>query len=905
MKLLSFLTILPVCLCVDLVYYVQERKSPGTYVGDIAADTHSMDSVLPKNHNLITFSQLQQGTSGTSQFFRVSRKTGKIYTTQTIDAESLCTRYAECFEMMDVAVRKGASFIKLLEIKIIIQDVNDHQPEFPQKQVHIEFEEDVVKGTKVLIPNAKDKDVGVHNSKITYQLKKIIKEPFSLFVSKSVDGTSQLAINLEERLDREVKDSYKIQVIAKDGGSPSKQSILDVHITVTDVNDNFPGFSQNVYNVSIYNDYDQKKPVVVLTATDLDLGKNGEIIYEFSSQTSQLAQSHFEIKEKTGQIFLHKKFESGQKTTYKLYVKATDKGNLPLSSLAMVLVNVINQQNNIPKIEVNYVFTSTDNLTKISEDIEVGSFIAYVKVTDHDVGQNGDIHCDLHHEKFQLQRLGSKKYKVIIKNQLDRETEDHHDIVINCQDKGSPPLHSEKKFSIQVMDVNDVQPQFPKETFKFRLYENKKSKIPVGSINATDPDLGSGGKLTYSLITHSKHFLPFQITDYGFISTTTSLDHELQDIYKFQVMVKDNGIPSLNNTVNIIVEVRDENDNAPYFTFPSINPFTMDVVYYPHHTNNITVLKASDIDSRENAFLRYEITAGNEKQLFTLNPYTGLLFFSQIVSQEDVGYYKLVITVKDSGIPTLSVSTNLSLILTVNNETLGVLNAVYMKTDDRIHMYLLIVIVLVAVIITVPVTATISICFIQCKEQRSDPFLQEVSSTKKGASEHLMCPPLLEIPQPDDYIPRSTDPDVTQNTPSAGQKQKSSPQNKRKKCSLLAKKLQKGPDIIYREIGEEAKELKQFMFPECKSECEDCWNGSDTRIMKQLPGPGISEFYTTHSLLRTTRKKPLQKRSSYPRDSSINTRNLKTPNIGHIPDCTQWIVDSTEMTQSPDVRKKF
>lgn len=228
-----------------------------------------------------------------------------------------------------------------------------------------------------------------------------------------------------------------------------------------------------------------------------------------------------------------------------------------------------------------------------------------------------------------------------------------------------------------------------------------------------------------------------------------------------------------------------------------------------------------------------------------------------------------------------------------------------MKTDDRIHMYLLIVIVLVAVIITVPVTATISICFIQCKEQRSDPFLQEVSSTKKGASEHLMCPPLLEIPQPDDYIPRSTDPDVTQNTPSAGQKQKSSPQNKRKKCSLLAKKLQKGPDIIYREIGEEAKELKQFMFPECKSECEDCWNGSDTRIMKQLPGPGISEFYTTHSLLRTTRKKPLQKRSSYPRDSSINTRNLKTPNIGHIPDCTQWIVDSTEMTQSPDVRKKF
>ena len=95
---------------------------------------------------------------------------------------------------------------------------------------------------------------------------------------------------------------------------------------------------------------------------------------------------------------------------------------------------------------------------------------------------------------------------------------------------------------------------------------------------------GPGGILTYSLLTNSKQFLPFQITDNGLISTIVSMDHEFQSSYKFQVFVKDNGIPSLNNTVKVIVEVKDENDNAPYFTFPSINPIHNGRRLLPHVT---------------------------------------------------------------------------------------------------------------------------------------------------------------------------------------------------------------------------------------------------------------------------------------------------------------------------------
>ncbi|CAI9733518.1 protocadherin beta-2-like isoform X1 [Octopus vulgaris] len=48
--------------------------------------------------------------------------------------------------------------------------------------------------------------------------------------------------------------------------------------------------------------------------------------------------------------------------------------------------------------------------------------------------------------------------------------------------------HFVKSLSIQVTDINDVQPQFTKDTFQFLTYENKDKDFPIGFVNATDPD---------------------------------------------------------------------------------------------------------------------------------------------------------------------------------------------------------------------------------------------------------------------------------------------------------------------------------------------------------------------------------------------------------------------------------
>ncbi|CAI9732393.1 protocadherin beta-15-like isoform X1 [Octopus vulgaris] len=709
--------ILNTSLGVVLTYHVQEEQNPGTYVGDIAANTKFVDSFPPQGHNLITFSQLHESLTGNAQLFNVS-KIGKLYTGKTLDSESLCKYRRECFRMIEIAVRHEESFVKIIEIKIIVEDINDNEPIFPNKMINLQFDETDGKGTTKSIPSAVDKDVGILNSQITYVLQKDENAPFELSVLKRMVGTEKLDIVLKSKLDRETKDVYTIQVIAKDGGTPPREGILNVQISVTDVNDNAPIFSQNIYNVSVENANDIESPILILSAKDLDTDKNGAVSYYLNSETTDLAKSYFELNEVTGELFLSKKIPLKRRQTYKLYVEAKDGGEPSLNSIAMVYVNIINQQNNAPRIDVKFVSKSKDNSAVISEGVKVGSFIAYVKVTDNDAGLNGEVSCDLQNDKIQLQELGRKKYKVIVKNSVDRETEDYIDFSIICKDEGSPSLHTERRFSIQVMDVNDVQPQFTKDTFKFLTYENEKENFPVGYINATDPDLGQGGHLTYSLLHNHNDILPFQISDFGFISTTHSLDHEQQDIYEFNILVTDNGSPALNSTANVLVEVIDKNDNAPYFTFPSVNPFNIDVHYHPQSKNDVTTLRASDRDSHVNAFLRYEIIGGNHKQLFIINPYTGVLSFSRPVYQNDAGSYDLQFVVRDSGTPVLSATTTVFLTLTVSNSTSQLYTAQHTESDDMIHISLVVIIVIAAVIISTAIVVSIIVCIVQRQNQR-------------------------------------------------------------------------------------------------------------------------------------------------------------------------------------------
>ncbi|XP_014776984.1 protocadherin-18 [Octopus bimaculoides] len=739
---------LPGNLSVDLTYHVREEKAPWTYIGDITVDSQLLHTVPFGEHNQITFDQLHVRRSNSVQLFNVT-SSGKLYTAQTLDAESLCSYNIECFRIIKIAVHKFQTFMKILKVKIVIDDINDNQPEFPKKQISIVFSEGDAKEMAKPIPNAIDEDVGLQNSQIKYELQKTDNEPFALSVTKRITGSYKLAIILTQKLDRETKDKYNVEIIAADNGRPVNRNSLQVQITVTDVNDNAPVFTQNINNVSIKSTHPKDSPVVILSANDPDLDENAKIKFQYSSETSDAARRNFKLNSQTGEIFMVKNVSSGQKVMHKLLVEAQDNGVPQLSSSAIVYINIINQQNNAPEIEVNFVSELKKNTARISEDTKVGSFIAYVSVIDNDVGLNGQVECRIEQDNFLLLNLGSNEYKVTLKKKVDREIKDRYSITISCQDNGSPSLVTNRKFSIQVTDVNDVQPKFTKNVFKFLTYENERANFPIGYVNVTDFDLGSGGQLTFVLLSGINDNLPFQITDYGFISTTQSLDREKQESYKFKIFVKDNGTPPLNNTANVVVEILDQNDNAPYFTFPGVSPFSLDVHYHPQSKNDITVLRASDRDSHVNSFLSYNMIGNNVKQLFKVNPYTGVLSFARPVYQNDAGSYQLEFVVKDSGTPVLSATTTVSLTLTVSNKTSPMLAPVHMEADNMINITWVIVIVTTAVVVSVAVVITLTVCIVRCNNQRHNSHLAGMNAAMPAAGRdksHFFFQPKKPVP---------------------------------------------------------------------------------------------------------------------------------------------------------------
>ena len=106
--------------------------------------------------------------------------------------------------------------------------------------------------------------------------------------------TAVITSSYNNSLDRERNGTYYLKIRAKDGGN--KTSTVPLVVRITDVNDELPRFSQQVYYANVSEDAVRGTTVRRVTATDLDsLVLNKEITY-----TSTGADAKFYINRATG-----------------------------------------------------------------------------------------------------------------------------------------------------------------------------------------------------------------------------------------------------------------------------------------------------------------------------------------------------------------------------------------------------------------------------------------------------------------------------------------------------------------------------------------------------------------------------------------------------------------------------
>ena len=543
-----------------LEYFLLEELSANLLIGNAAVDARLSDIFNASIMSQLTYSFVPD-VDERQYLFDIDSNNAIIKTTQQIDRDTLCPGSQACYVLLHVQVHP-VSLNKVIRILVEILDINDHKPEFPESRMDLTILESAPRGSDFILPPATDSDSG-KNAIQGYELVGTT-EKFELQVTERDEEPVELTLVLKEELDREATDFYELKLVAHDGGNPSKSGSIIISITIEDINDNEPKFTNTTYEAFIDENIPIGSSVYQVSALDRDVGENGRIKYDFTEETQETYGDKFGIFETTGQIYLKDELDFEYGSTYLLVVTASDQGG-PESQPghATVIVRVKDDNDNPPKITLNTLTNS--GIAHVSEGSAPGDAVAQITVADQDGGENGKIECTLTHEKFALEAVHQSQYRIVTSHILDREIKPFYDLTVICRDLGSTPNVAMQEVNVQVVDINDESPEFEQRAYNAHIKELNQINDPLIQIHARDRDDGENGEVRYSLQSDARNM--FQIdADSGLITVNTVFDHDSPRQFTFHAVANDLGTPSRSAVATIIVSILDENDEIPLFS---------------------------------------------------------------------------------------------------------------------------------------------------------------------------------------------------------------------------------------------------------------------------------------------------------------------------------------------------
>ncbi|KAL3880620.1 hypothetical protein ACJMK2_032844 [Sinanodonta woodiana] len=554
-------------------------------------------------------------------------------------------RETEEFYFMDLIAKDGDDppLTGNLFINVTVIDVNDNPPRFTAPSYNITVNEDVTNGTVILTVLATDLDKG-NNGLVNYRLSPHqINEVFELFNINKVTGD----ITVIGKLVFTPGKVYKIIVEAFDLGDQPMASQTFVYVNVEDSGNNPPEIYINVLtNLGVAVVSELAKPGTVVahvSVVDHDAGNEGEVVCTIHKDyfDIDILPSADEYK-----IIVARQLDHERQNSTNVTVYCQDFGDPPLRSSSTFRVQILDENDNTPR------FTQPLYETSISENNEIEDSVLTVHADDIDDGVNAEIQYRLSPnvvDYLYIERSGLIRAKMI----LDREKTSSLNFLVYAVDGGSPQRTGSASVRIQILDVNDEKPVFNRVSYEFIISENRPSDTDVGMVSATDGDIGANAKLAFVIHPFYYQRVPFVVFSDGRIKTNTELDREIISSYDFQVIARDEGSPSLNNSVDVKVIVKDENDNFPKIHFPTPKNNTVRVPLTILPWSIITRIRASDADEpgNENSRLKYMIT--NNTHLFRVYSDTGDIQVTNYITEQDYGskIFELQIVVSDYGTP--------------------------------------------------------------------------------------------------------------------------------------------------------------------------------------------------------------------------------------------------------------
>ena len=608
-------------------FFISEGEPIGTVVGVISNATAPL-------------SVIHVQSSSWSQDLGINTSTGIIKTKNVLDRERI--------DKYDIfVVPEGSSPV---QVYVYVNDVNDNSPKFTRSVYEFTPYEGTNEKRKF---QAVDPDKGSNATQQYGIVSGNIGKAFELKTFQDASGLcAELVLASGKVLDREVRDTYLLNISAKDGGNPPRVCFALVNVTVLDVDDNVPVFTSKEYFANVSEGIVKGSNILNVSASDRDIDKNAQIVYSIERGSHSDPDRIFGVNPSTGLIRNNVALDYEKIKNYKIFVVAKNPGSAYYAT-ASVTIRLQDENDNKPVITVTFEQAGS---YQVSENARIGTMVARIYTSDRDSGSNGEIDVTLEggNGHFSARSDPANSVDIIlVARELDRESQSDYLLKVVAKDRGKPPLTSEDNFIVNVGDVNDNPPLFDQAVYSVVVSENVTMNSLVVSTHANDKDAGTNAELVYSIAVDQRHskFRNWFFIDAGTgrISTASLLDREVISQGVLYVWVRDKGTPALSSNCTVMINITDSNDNDPHF---NQSVYRKSVVENCQNGTQVLQVFAEDPDTGINGRVRYSLQVDSSVYPhfpFVVNPDTGVILTSGLIDHEKKSLYQFRVVANDGG----------------------------------------------------------------------------------------------------------------------------------------------------------------------------------------------------------------------------------------------------------------
>lgn len=323
-------------------------------------------------------------------------------------------------------------------IQVDVGDINDNAPEVLLTSLVNPVLESTPVGTVVGLFNVRDRDSG-RNGEVSLALPPEL--PFQIKPSEN-----HYSLLTSQPLDREATSHYIMELLASDAGSPPLHTHLTIRLNISDVNDNAPYFTQQLYTAYIPENRPPGSLLCTVAASDADTGDNARLTYSIIGSQIQgaPASSFVHVNPEDGRVFAQRTFDYELLQMMQIVVGVRDAGSPPLHANTSLHVFVLDQNDNAPAVLHPRPGWQLPAPQRLPRSAPPGSLVTKVSAVDADAGHNAWLSYSLLPQSTApgLFLVSAHTGEVRTARALLEDDSDTQQVVVLVRDHGDPSLSS-------------------------------------------------------------------------------------------------------------------------------------------------------------------------------------------------------------------------------------------------------------------------------------------------------------------------------------------------------------------------------------------------------------------------------------------------------------------------------